>query len=76
MKNNKSIGGVFGYIFIVIWKIVGGLGNKSPVITNKVSFEIDLTKEIHARLLSQGLRKIEKFGFRMGDRSVRQNLLM
>tara|TARA_B100000941_G_C28004915_1_gene302431 strand:+ start:218 stop:385 length:168 start_codon:yes stop_codon:yes gene_type:complete len=55
---------------------VGGLGNKSPVITNKVSFEIDLTKEIHARLLSQGLRKIEKFGFRMGDRSVRQNLLM
>ena len=55
---------------------MGGLGNKSPVITNKVSFEIDLTKEIYARLLSQGLRKIEKFGFRMGDRSVRQNLLM
>jgi len=53
-----------------------GLESNSPVITNKVSFEIDLVREIYESLLSQGWRKIEKFGFRKGDRSVRENILM
>ena len=35
MKNDKSIDGVFEYIFIDTAKIVGGLGNKPPVITTR-----------------------------------------
>ena len=41
-KNDKSIDGVFEYIFIDTEKIVGVLGNKPPVMINIVSFEIDL----------------------------------
>ena len=36
-KNDKSIDGVFEYMFIDTGKIVGGLGNKPPVMTNTVS---------------------------------------
>ena len=46
MKNDKSIDVVFEYMFSDTGKIVGGLGNKSPVITNTVSVEIDLAREI------------------------------
>ena len=60
IKNDKSIDGVFEYIFIDTGKIYGGLGNKSPIMTNTVSVEIDLAREIYERLLSQGWRKIEK----------------
>ena len=60
MKNDKSIDGVFEYMFIDTGKIVGGLGNKPPVMTNTVSVEIDLAREIYERLLSQGWKKIEK----------------
>ena len=60
MKNDKSIDGVFEYMFIDTGKIVGGLGNKAPVMTNTVSVEIDLAREIYERLLSKGWRKIEK----------------
>ena len=47
MKNDKSIDGVFEYMFIDTGKIVGGLGNKPPVMTNTVSFEMDLTGGIY-----------------------------
>ena len=40
---------------------MGGLGNKPPVLTNTVSVEIDLAREIYERLLSQGWRKTEDF---------------
>ena len=60
MKNDKSIDGVFEYIFIDTGKIVGGLENKSPIITNTVSVDIDLAREIYERLLSQGWSKTEK----------------
>ena len=60
MKNDKSIDGVFEYIFIDTGKIVGGLDNKSPIITNTVSVDIDLAREIYERLLSQGWRKTEE----------------
>jgi hypothetical protein len=60
MKNDKSIDGVFQYMFIDTGKIVGGLGNKPPVMTNTVSVEIDLAREIYERLLSKGWTKIEK----------------
>ena len=59
-KNNKSIDGVFEYIFIDTGNIVGGLGKEPPLMTNIVSVEIDLAREIYERLLSQGWRKIEK----------------
>ena len=60
IKNDKSIHGVFEYMFIDTGIIVGGLGSKPPVMTNTVSVEIDLAREIYERLLSQGWRKIEK----------------
>ena len=60
IKNNKSIDGVFEYMFIESGKIVGALGENSPEITTTVSVEIDLAREIYKRLLSQGWRKIEE----------------
>ena len=59
-KNDKSIDGVFEYMFIDTGEIVGEIGNKPPVMTNTVSVEIDLAREIYERLLSMGWRKIEK----------------
>ena len=47
-------------MFIDTGKIVGGFENKPPLMTNTVSVEIDLAREIYERLLSQGWRKIEK----------------
>ena len=60
IKNDKSIDGVFEYMFIDTGKIVGRLGKEPPLMTNTVSVEIDLAREIYERLLSQGWRKIEK----------------
>ena len=61
MKNDKSIDGVFEYMFIDTGIIVGGLGNKPPVMTNTVSVDIDLAREIYERLLSQGWKKTDEF---------------
>ena len=58
-KNDKSIDGVFEYMFIDTGKIVGGLGKESPLMTNTVSVEIDLAREIYERLLLQGWSKID-----------------
>ena len=60
MKNDKSIDGVFEYMFIDTGKIAEGLGNRPPVMTNTVSVEIDLAREIYERLLSQGWRRIQE----------------
>ena len=60
IKNDKSIDGVFEYMFIDTGKIVGELGNEMLVMKNTVSVEIDLAREIYERLLSQGWRKTEK----------------
>ena len=60
IKNDKSIEGVFEYMFIESGKIVGVLGKEPPIITTTVSVEIDLAREIYERLLSKGWRKIEK----------------
>ena len=67
MKNDKSIDGVFEYMFIDTGKIVGGLANQPPVMTNTVSVEIDLAREIYERLLSQGWRKTEEFWTKKGS---------
>ena len=60
MKNDRSIDGVFEYMFIDTGKIVDGEGNEPPIMTNKVSVDIDLAREIYERLLSLGWTKIEK----------------
>ena len=59
-KNDKSIEGVFEYIFIDSGNIVGVLGKEPPVMTTTVSVEIELAREIYKRLLSKGWRKIEE----------------
>ena len=61
IKNDKSIKGVFEYIFIDTGKIIGVLGEVQPVMTSSVSVEIDLAREIYERLLSQGWKKTEEF---------------
>ena len=60
LKNNKSIDGVFEYMFVDTGKIVGILGKEPPLMTSTVSVDIDLAREIYERLISQGWRKIEE----------------
>ena len=60
MKNDKSIEGVFEYMFIDTGKIVCESGKESPVMTNTVSVDIDLAREIYERLISQGWKKTEE----------------
>ena len=59
-KNDKSIDGVFEYMFVDTGKIVGLLGKEPPVMTTSVSVDIDLAREIYERLMSQGWRKTEE----------------
>ena len=61
MKNNKSISGVFEYMFVDTCQVVDLLGKESPIITNTISVDIDLAREIYERLLSQGWIKTEDF---------------
>ena len=60
IKNDKSIEGVFEYMFVDTGKIVGVFGKDPPVMTTTVSIDIDLAREIYERLLSQGWRKTEQ----------------
>ena len=60
IKNNKSIDGVFEYMFVDTGKIVGVFGKEQPVIITTVSVDIDLAREIYERLISQGWRKTEE----------------
>jgi len=60
MKNDKSIDGVFEYMFVDTGKIVGIFGKEHPVMTTTISVDIDLAREIYERLLSQGWTKTEE----------------
>ena len=60
IKNDKSIDGVFEYVFVDTGKIVGMFGKEPPLITTTVSVDIDLAREIYERLISQGWRKTEE----------------
>ena len=60
-KNQKSIEGVFEYMFIDSGKIVGILSKATPALTITVSVEIELAREIYERLLSQGWRRTNLF---------------
>ena len=60
IKNDKSIEGVFEYMFVDTGKIVGELGKEPPLMRTTISVEIDLAREIYQRLLSQGWRKTDE----------------
>ena len=60
IKNDKSIDGVFEYMFVDTGEIVGLLGKQSPVMTTTVSVDIELAREIYERLICQGWRKTEE----------------
>ena len=59
-KNDKSIDGVFEYMFIDTGKIFGVIGKEPPLMTTTVSVDIDLAREIYERLISQGWEKTEE----------------
>ena len=61
IKNDKSIDGVFEYMFIDTGKIVGVFGKEPPLMTTTVSVEIDLAREIYLRLIAKGWSKTEEF---------------
>jgi len=61
IKNDKSIVGVFEYMFIDTGKIDDVLSKTSPIMITTVSVEIDLAREIYERLLSQGWRRTKLF---------------
>ena len=60
IKNDKSIEGVFEYMFIDTGKISGSYGREPPLMISTVSVDIDLAREIYERLLSQGWMKTEE----------------
>ena len=69
-KNDKSIAGVFEYMFVDTGKIVGILGKDPPVMTTTVSVDIDLAREIYGRLISQGWMETEEVWKKEGDKYV------
>ena len=60
IKNDKSVDGVFEYMFVDTGKIVGVLGQEAAVMTTPIFVDIDLAREIYERLLSQGWRRTEE----------------
>ena len=60
IKNDKSVDGVFEYMFVDTGRIIGVLGKEPPVMTTTISVDIDLAREIYERLISHGWSKIEE----------------
>ena len=69
IRNDKSIEGVFEYMFVDTGKIVGVFGKEPPVMTTTVSIDIDLAREIYERLISQGWIKTEDVWNKKGRKS-------
>ena len=70
IKNDKSIEGVFEYMFVDTGKIVGLFGKEPPLMTTTISVDIDLAREIYERLISHGWRKTEEVWKKEGDKYV------
>ena len=70
IKNDKSIDGVFEYMFVDTGKIVGLFGKEPPLMTTTISVDIDLAREIYERLISHGWRKTEEGWEKEGDKYV------
>ena len=60
IKNDKSIDGVFEYMFVDTGKIIGVFGKEPPVMISTVSVDIELAREIYERLISQGWFRTEE----------------
>ena len=60
IKNDKSIEGVFEYMFIDTGKIISSSVKEPPLMISTVSVDIDLAREIYERLVSQGWMKTEE----------------
>ena len=60
IKNEKSIDGVFEYMFVDTGKIVGIFEKEPPIMTNTVAVDIDLAREIYERLILKGWSKTEE----------------
>ena len=60
IKNEKSIDGVFEYMFVDTGKIVDIFGKEPPLMTTTVFVDIELAREIYERLISQGWSKTEE----------------
>jgi len=60
IKNDKSLDGVFEYMFLDTGKIIGVFGKEPPIMTTTVSVDIELAREIYERLISQGWFKTEE----------------
>ena len=60
IKNDKSVDGVFEYMFVDTGKIVGVFGKEPPLMTTTISVDIDLAREIYERLISHGWSKTEE----------------
>ena len=70
IKNDKSVVGVFEYIFVDTGEIVVVLGKEPPVMTTTVSVDIELAREIYERLISRGWRKNDEVWNNKGDKYV------
>ena len=70
IKNEKSIDGVFEYMFVDTGKIVGLFGKKPPLMTTTISVDIDLAREIYERLISHGWSKTEEVWEKKGDKYI------
>ena len=67
IKNERSIDGVFEYMFVDTGEIVGVLGKQPPVMTTTVSVDIELAREIYERLISQGWMKTAEIWNKKGN---------
>ena len=66
IKNDKSVDGVFEYMFVDTGEIVGVFGKEPPLMTTTISVDIDLAREIYERLISNGWKKTEEFWNKKG----------
>ena len=66
IRNDKSVDGVFEYMFVDTGKIVGVFGKEPPVMTTTISVDIDLAREIYERLISHGWSKTEEIWNKKG----------
>ena len=74
LRNDKSIDGVFEYMFVDTGKLVNTLEKKPPLMTTTVSVDIDLAREIYERLLSQGWIRTEEVWTKKRGKAAFPNL--
>ena len=61
IKNDKSIKGIFEYMFIDSGKIVGYLGKEPPLLQSREEFKIEEARKIWKKLIAQGWRRTDLF---------------